>query len=86
VLSLGSFFQANVKCASKADWKNFLGTYALAYFGPVAMKKVWKHLPQTFELYRGKQSEDVFEEESRVVGKFKVVRFVNKNYGIKQNA
>ena len=27
---------------------------------------------QTFELYRGKQSEDVFEDESRVVGKFKV--------------
>jgi hypothetical protein len=26
---------------------------------------------QTFELYRGKQAEEVFEEESRVVGKFK---------------
>jgi hypothetical protein len=28
----------------------------------------------------------VFEEESRVVGKFKVVRFLNENYLIKQNA
>ncbi len=73
-------------CASKADWKNSLRTNALAFFGPVAKIKVWNQLRQTFELYRGKQSEDVFEEESRVVGKFKVVRFVNKNYGIKQNA
>lgn len=27
---------------------------------------------QTFELYRGKQGEEDFEDESRVVGKFKV--------------
>ena len=27
---------------------------------------------QTFELYRGKQAEEVFEDETRVVGKFKV--------------
>jgi hypothetical protein len=27
---------------------------------------------QTFELYRGKQSEEEFEDEGRVVGKFKV--------------
>ena len=33
---------------------------------------------QTFELYRGKQAEEVFEDESRVVGKFKVERFNNK--------
>lgn len=26
---------------------------------------------QTFELYRGKQREEVFEDESRIVGKFK---------------
>ena len=30
---------------------------------------------QTFELYRGKQAEEVFEDESRVVGKFKVESF-----------
>ena len=27
---------------------------------------------QTFELYRGKQGEEIFEDEGRVVGKFKV--------------
>ena len=32
---------------------------------------------QTFELYRGKQLEEVFEDESRVVGKFKVTRFAS---------
>ena len=37
---------------------------------------------QTFELYRGKQAEEVFEDESRVVGKFKVERFNNKNYDL----
>ena len=39
---------------------------------------------QTFELYRGKQAEEVFEDESRVVGKFKVERFNNKNTKIER--
>ncbi len=30
---------------------------------------------QTFELYRGKKSEDELEDENRVVGKFKVKHF-----------
>ena len=30
---------------------------------------------QTFELYRGKQADEIFDDESRMVGKFKV-RFV----------
>ena len=29
---------------------------------------------QTFELYRGKQTEEEFEDDGRVVGKFKVSR------------
>ena len=28
---------------------------------------------QTFELYRGKQGDEIFEDESRIVGKFKVL-------------
>ena len=27
---------------------------------------------QTFELYRGKQADEIFDDESRCVGKFKV--------------
>ena len=27
---------------------------------------------QTFELYRGKQADEIFDDESRMVGKFKV--------------
>ena len=33
---------------------------------------------QTFELYRGKQGVEEFEDEGRVVGKFKVKRFFFK--------
>ena len=28
---------------------------------------------QTFELYRGKQGDEIFDDESRMVGKFKVI-------------
>ena len=32
---------------------------------------------QTFELYRGKQGVEEFEDEGRVVGKFKVINFLS---------
>ena len=38
---------------------------------------------QTFDLYRGKKSEEDFEDENRVVGRFKVSKVTCDSYNVK---
>ena len=35
---------------------------------------------QTFELYRGKQGDEIFDDESRMVGKFKVILIIEQYF------
>ena len=39
---------------------------------------------QTFELYRGKQADEIFDDESRMVGKFKVT-YLFKSTSVSEN-